>query len=107
MCTNAVGFEYEILSDNSLRLRFLNCDEGIIGQHVVSAKATLPLQLIVGLAVAKTKHFGPKTLLKAWHQAGLDIDSAFVGTLIDAVRVRAILTPEGGLKLDAFKRDES
>ncbi len=105
MSKSAVGCEYEWLSDGSLRLRFLGHEGQILGQQIVAAEGLGPLQMLVGFAFL-ARHCPPEVLLEAYERMGLVLDAELVEVLVEAVRVRATLAPDGGVDLEAVEGDE-
>jgi hypothetical protein len=107
MSKSVVGFEYEWLNDDSLRLRFLDGDGGILGQQVISAEAVVPLQSLMALALLTLHRPDAETSAKICERLSFDLDPALIDSVFDAVRVRAVLTPDGRIRLDAFHGEES
>ena len=107
MNKSAVGFEYEWMSDGSLRLRFLNGDGGLLGQQIVSEEGLGPLQTLVGFAFLAHYCPDPEVLLEACGQMGLVLNADLVEALVEAVRVRATLASDGGVDLEAVEGEES
>ena len=64
MNKTAAGFEYEWLSDGSLRLRFLGHEGQILGQQVVAEEGLGPLQILVGFAFL-ARHCSRKSCWKS------------------------------------------
>ena len=106
MNKTAAGFEYEWLSDGSLRLRFLGHEGQILGQQVVAEEGLGPLQILVGFAFL-ARHCSPEVLLEVYERMGLVLDAELVETLVEAVRVRATLASDGGVDLEAVEGEES
>lgn len=99
----AVNFEYEWMADGSLRLRFLDEQNRIIGQQMVAADGILALQLLAGLAAAKATDVKPETLMAMLHSCGIDAGLDTAESLMESIRVRAGVTPEGSVGVDAIE----
>ena len=97
MNTGAANFEYEWMADGSLRLRFLSRDDDILGQDMVAAEGVQALQLLLVLALAKTAKVEPEKIMAMLQSAKLDVDPDFLIEVLEAVRVRTGITPEGTL----------
>jgi hypothetical protein len=95
----AINFEYEWMADGSLRLRFSD-DEGIVGQQIIAADGLVALHLLLCLAVHRDAD--PEAVLAAFQQAGLDVDGGVTDALLESKRVRAGVTPDGGIGIDAI-----
>jgi hypothetical protein len=106
MDKSAVGFEYEWLSAGELRLRFLDSKGQILGQQVVSEEGLGPLQMLVGFAFVARRCPDLDVLLKACGRMGLAVDLALMESVMEAVRVRATLSPDGGVDLEAVEGEE-
>ncbi len=83
----AVNFEYEWMKDGSLRVRFLNEADTILGQQFIAPEGLVPLHLLTALA----------------HAQSSDASFSFVRLLLDAARVRVGLTPDGLIDLKAIE----
>jgi hypothetical protein len=105
MIEAAVNFEYEWMSDGSLRLRFLSRDDAILGQQMVAAEGLVALQILIALAVAKAAEVKPEDIMAMLRGSGLDADLDIVIDLIESVRVRAGTTPEGDVGLIRIEED--
>jgi hypothetical protein len=105
MDSAAVNFEYEWMADGSLRLRFLNKEDRILGQQLVAAEGILALQTIMGLASARASDVEPDQLMHVFRSLGFDVDLEAATTLKEAQRVRAGITPEGNVGLNTIADD--
>ena len=102
----AVTFEYEWMADGSLRIRFLDRNETILGQQVIAAEGLPAFQLLISLATAIAVNADPQTILNVFHQAGVNADLQDITALMECVRVRAATTPEGGVGLNTIDDDD-
>jgi hypothetical protein len=98
----AVTFECEWTADGALRLRFLNAENQILGQEFVAAKGLTALHLLISIALAK-KSAKPESLMEAVKRFGLPIKFA---DILESSRVRAGMTPEGEVGLDAVEGED-
>lgn len=99
----AVHFEYEWMADGSLRLRFLDREDRILGQQMVAAEGLQALQMLIAFAVAKAADVEPETISAMLRGCGMDADLDAVIDLIKAVRVRSEVTPEGTIGLESIE----
>ena len=102
----AVTFESEWMADGTLRLRFLDAEETILGQQVVASDGLMTLHLLLILAVFKVANADLQAVLNAFHQAGSNVDLSDITALLESTRVRASLTPEGNFGLNAIEDDD-
>ena len=105
MNTGAVNFEYEWMADGSLRLRFLSQDEEILGQQMVAAEGLQALQMLIVFAVAKAADVEPEKIRTMLRSSGMDVDPDTMIELIESVRVRSGITPEGDIGLYTIEDD--
>jgi len=103
----AVTFESEWMDDGSLRLRFFDQQENILGQQFVAAEALLALQLLVSLIDAIARNPDPEAVLEVFRQVDPDVDIPFIATFMEADRLRAGLSPDGGANLSALEDEDS
>jgi hypothetical protein len=101
----AVNFESEWMADGSLRLRFLDREDRILGQQLVAAEGLQALGILVAFAGAKAAGVEPEKILAMFRGFGLDAGPDTVIDLIEAVRVRAGITPEGNIGLESIEDD--
>jgi hypothetical protein len=99
----AVNFEYEWMMDGSLRLRFLDREDRILGQQVVAAEGLQALGILIAFAAAKAAEVEPEKISAMLRGSGLDVDPDTVIDMIEAVRVRAGITPEGNIGLESIE----
>lgn len=102
----AVAFEYEWMADGTMRLRFLDGEENILGQQIVAADGLLPLHLLVSMALLKVGNADPQAILIAFHQAGLEVDLAEVTALTESTRLHAGLTPGGNFGIRIIEEED-
>ena len=98
----AVAFEYEWMADGAIRLRFLDRQDGILGQQIVAAEAMQPLQILIGLAVAKASPVDTGKLLTALRRH-LNVNLETAEAVVESVRVRSGVTPDGNISLEAVE----
>ena len=98
----AFTFEYEWMIDGSIRLRFLDRQDCILGQQLIAAEAMQPLHILIGLALAKSSAVDTGKLV-AELRRHLNVDLNTAQALIDSVRVMAGVTPEGNIILEAIE----
>ena len=63
----------------------------------------MALQLLIGLAIAKTTDVSPEKMMDMFRSTGLDADLESTAFLMGAIRVRAGITPEGNVGLDVVE----
>lgn len=105
MTSTAVNFEYEWMDDGSLRLRFMNEENALLGQQFVATEGLVPLQLLLSLAMAKANDTDPEDLRVVFRSFGINADFDTTAFLEDAARVRAGITPEGNVGLNLVDED--
>jgi hypothetical protein len=96
---NAVSFEYEWMTDGTLRLRFLTEADDIVGQAIVDQKALTTLQLLISFAVAKHMEMPAKQLRSMYKKLDIKMKLSEAEFMLKARRVRAGTTPEGGSEM--------
>ena len=74
MTSKAVNFEYEWMGDGSLRLRFLNEENAIIGQQFIATDGLVGLQLLISLAIAKDRDVDLKEMMAILRSTGINAD---------------------------------
>ena len=95
----AVNFEYEWMADGSLRLRFLDKENCILGQQLVAAEGLQAISILIAFASAKAADVEPEHILAMFHSFGFDADHDTVIDLIEAVRVRAGTSRRAGVRV--------
>ena len=103
MTSTAVNFEYEWMNDGSLRLRFMDAEDAILGQQIVGVEALAALQILIGLAAAKSGEVKAETLMAMFNSVGIDADLDTATALKEADRVRAGITPEGNIGVNVVE----
>ncbi len=101
MAKAAVNFEYEWMQDGSLRLRFLDRTDAILGQQIIASEAMEAFFILLSLAYARHVGTAPETLVPRFK--GFGIDTSIVASLLESVRVRAGITAEGGVNLEVIE----
>ena len=101
----AVNFESEWLSDGSLRLRFLDREDRILCQQMVAAEGLQALQILIAFAGAKAAGVEPEKIMAMLRGSGLEVDPDTMIDLIEAVRVRAGITPDGNIGVESIEDD--
>jgi hypothetical protein len=103
MTSAAVTFEYEWMDDGSLRVRFLNEENAILGQQLVATEGLTALQLLISLAIAKSTDVSPEKMVDIFRTVGIDADLDATAFLQESIRVRAETTPEGNIGIDVVE----
>ena len=95
----AVSFEYEWLTDETVRLRFLTQANDIVGQTIIDQKSLVTLQTLIGFAVARYTEYPASKLQSMFKYLGMEMALPDAEAMLDADRVRADTASDGGLRI--------
>lgn len=95
----AVSFEYEWMTDETVRLRFLTQANDIVGQTIIDQKSLVTLQTLLGFAVAKYMKVPASELQSMCKSLHIDMDLSEAEFMLDAARIRADTASDGGLRM--------
>ena len=95
----AVSFEYEWLTDETVRLRFLTQANDIMGQTIIDQKSLVTLQTLIAFAVARYTEVPASKLQSMFNYIGIEIDLSETEFMLEANRIRADTVPDGRLRM--------
>lgn len=101
----AVNFESEWMDDGSLRLRFLDHDNHILGQQVVGKGAQWALETLLFLTRCQASEIAPEKVWEVFSECHIGIDLPTITALLESRRLRSGLTPEDEIRVNTVAEE--